>query len=283
MDTSRDSNSIEPKPFDPGPGDNWPRRFSWPMRLFVFCFVGDMVVRSLLALTNCDTTWTAEYGIAANPEALPEPAELRQITAGEHPQGLTSTTGRLWQSVASVGPYFSPVPSEATQAKLTSTVDYGKYAITWSVTRMAFLGRLVGVDQDWPMFSPNVGNEDTLGRLRLVYADGTSEICRHTADPEDLTSFGHWFEEKPIQICLKLHRDYETRMGYCGWLTTIHKTNSAGSPLVRIEVFKVRYTYPSPSDDAFVFLSAQTGPPVAQQEPVFWIYDVATRTGKYVP
>jgi hypothetical protein len=278
MDASHDVKSN-----DSGPGNNWPRRFSWPMRLFVICFVGDMVVRSLLALTNCDSTWTAEYGIAGYPKPLPAPAELRQIASGEHPQGVTSKTERLWQSVASIGPFFSPMPSAETQAKLNSAEDYGKYAITWVVTRLSFVGKLVGVDQDWPMFSPNVGNEDTLARLRLVYADGTSEICRHTADPADLTRYGHWFEEKAIQICLKLHRDYETRMGYCGYLTTIHKTNAAGSPLARIEVFKVWYVYPSPSDDAFAFLSAQTGPPVMQQDPVFWIYDVATRTGKFVP
>lgn len=260
----------------------WHKKFSWPMRLFLFCFVADMVVRSLLSLTNCDNTWAWEYDLPKYPLALPTPAELDEIAAQEKSHPIFAQAERLWQSVASVGPFLSPIPSAETAAKLKTPVDAGKYAITWTVTRLGFIGRLVGVDQDWPMFSPNVTMTDTLGRLRLVYADGSSEIHRHAADPEDLTCYCHWFEEKPLQVALKIHRDEEVRLGYCNWLVKNRPANDVGSPLVRIDLFTVSYAYPSPADDAPAFLKAQTGPPRAQQGPTFWVYDVATRTGKYV-
>lgn len=267
---------------DSGPDDSWPRRFSWPMRLFLCYFLFDMVVRSLLSLTDCDSTWNEEYGIAAYPAALPTPAELEQVAKASPEKPLAAKAERLWQSVRTVGPYFSPMPSDETRAKLETPEDVGKYAITWTVTRLAFVGHSLGVDQDWPMFSPNVGTDETLGRLRLVFADGASEIQRHIADPEDLTWFSHWFEEKPLQVVLKIHSDEDQRLGYCMWLAKQRPKNDTGSPLVRIEVFEVWYTYPTPDDDARAYLIAQTGPPPEQQGPVFWIYDVATRTGRWI-
>lgn len=261
---------------------SWPRRYSWPMRLFLCYFIGDMIFRSLLSLTPYNGDWSDEFHVELYPTALPTPAELRRIAADPQGDGYRAATDRIWTSLASIGPYFSPVPSDATRGELKSPVDAGKYAITWAVSRLQFVGVLVGVDQGWPMFSPNVGAGDTMGRLRLVFADGATRLYRQCADPVDLTCYGHWFKEKHIQVALKVHNDNALRLGYCRWLSRQFPQSDAGSPLVRIEVFKIRYEYPSPSDDASAFLAAQTGPPADQQEPTFWIYDVATRTGKYV-
>lgn len=252
------------------------------MRLFLCYFVGDMVLRSLLSLTPYDSRWSDELHVELLPAPLPTPAELDRIAAGTDAGGHTSRAARFRESLASLGPYFWPIPANQTRAVLETPLDVGKYAIVWSVSRLKFVGILAGVDQGWPMFSPNVVTGDTMARLRLVFADGSSQIHRHCADPGDLTCYCHWFEEKRLQIALKIHRDRIVRSGYCRWLAAQHPANESGSPLVRIDVFKIRYEYPGPYDDARRFLAEQIGPPPRQQEPTFWVYDVATQTGRYV-
>jgi hypothetical protein len=260
---------------------DYPKRFSWLMRVFLCLFVGDMVVRSFLSLSPYDSQWSYELSVELFPKRLPTQAEFNEILAGTHPDGRITRPGRLLDSIASVGPYFSPVPSEATQKHLQDPIDYAKYAIVWTASRLRFVGSFVGVDQDWPMFSPNVGDGDTIGRIRLIFADGSTRIWNSEADPPDITQYSHWFQEKQLQVATKLHRDQECRLGYCHWLCRQVPKNSAGSPLVRIELFKVDYVYPAPWQDAFAFLNAQREAQHDREEP-FWSYDVATRIGKYV-
>jgi len=268
------------------PGSNvteadYPRRFSWPMRIFLCLFLFDMVARSFIALTPYDEQWAEEVAMEDDlrPPPLPTPAELRQIRAGEHPGGCTSATASLAESFASLGPYFSPWPDERTRQKIDSPLQAGKYAVVWIGSRFWLIERILGVDQDWAMFSPNVGTGDTTARCRLVFADGSERYIRLIVDPADLTNYSHGVSEKWLQTQGKVHHDADARRGFCNYLAHRHPTNDAGSPLLRIYISKVRYEYPDPYQvDTFEFLRRQSGPPEDQIEPPFYYYDVAART-----
>ena len=132
------------------------------------------------------------------------------------------------------------------------------------------------------MFSPKVGTNDTVGRLELIYEDGSVQVHHLLCDPEDVTHYSHWFEEKHLQATTKVHKDVDARLGYCHMLARRQAHNDSGSALVRIRVFKVRYDYPSPDDDAREFPREQMGPPDSQVEPPFWQYDVASGKGRWL-
>ena len=259
-----------------------PPRFSWPMRLFLAYYLFDMFTRSMLSLTPASGDWRDELSMDRNPRAIPSRAELEQCSKGTHPDGFTSAGECYMASIRSCLRYFVPVPSQATREKCDSVQNVGKYALTWTASRLEFVGRLVGVDQNWPMFSPNVGNGETIARLQLVYADGSEEEHRLVCDPQDLTRYSHWFEEKFLQATTRIHRDSDARLGYCQMIARRTPQNDQGAELIRIRVFKVHYDYPSPDDDAHAFLSQQSGPPATQVDAPFWEYDVATDKGKWL-
>ena len=252
------------------------------MRLFLAFFLFDMFARSLIQLTPADDTWADELEVKSTPLALPSREELRHCNDEQHPDGYDSAFARWAACFKSAARFFSPYPSQDTRDQIDSVADIGKYVLTWTTTRLGFIGRIVGVDQDWPMFSPNVGDDETVGRLRLIYADGIQREHRLLCDPEDLTSYSHWFQEKHLQTACKVHRDTDTRVGYCHMLSRREPENENGSPLVCIRVFKVHYEYPSPSDDAYEFLTEQSGPPAQQIDEPFWEYDVALGKGRWL-
>ncbi len=251
------------------------------MRVFLSIFIGDMFVRSLLSLTPFDTQWNYELSVEVYPKSLPTPAELDQIASGKHSDTQLTRTARLSESLASLGPFSSPIPSEQTREKLNSAADIGKYAAVWITSRLRFIGSLAGVDQCWPMFSPSVSQDETRARIRLVFADGSTEIWYSAADPADITWYSHWFAEKPIQAALKVYGDVDSRIGYCNWLSHQVTHNGAGSPLQRIEVFEIHYDYPPPGENAVAFIKTESRRPQNHKKP-FWVYDVATRSGKRV-
>lgn len=254
-------------------------RFAWPMRLFLSALVFDMVARSFIALTPVHEVWLDELGMQRLPMGLPTATELAQIEAGTHPQAYQSPS-RRWQALGpSVGRFFVPWPSPQTRAWLDSPAAYGKFTVTWLGTRLNFIGSLVGVDQNWPMFSPNVRRRREVARSRLFYADGSQRVVRVLADPTDLAHYSHWFQEKHLAQQLKVPHDWEARMGYCNYLAHEHPTTETGAALVRIEISTVYYVYPPPGPEAAAQLVAQSGPPAEQTFPPFWRYDVKTRCG----
>lgn len=257
-------------------------RFGWPMRLFLCAFVGDMLVRSVLTLTPFDSRWSKELHVDLFPKQLPTPAEFDQIDAGKHPEGYTTRSSRLAASFEAIGPYLNPLPSAKTQAELVDGAAVGKYAVTWIASRLKFLGILIGVDQTWPMFAPYVADDESIARIRLVYADGTSDIWHPVNDPVDITNYSHWFEEKQIDFAAKLRGDQDVQVGYCRWLARKFANRPETSRLVRIEIFTIYYKYPPPGADSAELLRAQIGPPPDQQSAPTWIYDVATGTGKQI-
>lgn len=262
------------------PSNAWPRKFSWPMRVFLCYFVADMVLRSLFSLLPYGE-WREELRVAHYPKALPTPAELRAIRAGENPEHK-SPLARFAASLADVPAYLSPIPNAETRSRIEDVQDVGVYAATWLVTRLDFAGNVIGVNQGWPMFSPNTVTGDTLARFRLVYADGSSSIHNSIVDPVDPTSIGHFLDAKLRRSAGRAHEDVDIRLGYCMWLAKQYPANEAASPLREIEVFKVRYEYPGPQDDPHEFLAAQYGPPPSQQQAPFWVYRVASGRGEYI-
>jgi hypothetical protein len=113
----------------------------------------------------------------------------------------------------------------------------------------------------------------------MVYDDGSERIVRNLGDPDDLTHFSHWFQEKHLQVQLKVNRDWEARFGFCHMLAHRFPTSDRGASLSHVDVFTVRYDFPPPDANAHDFLAAQTGPPPDRVEPAFWRYDARSRTG----
>lgn len=259
---------------------SYPTKFSWPLRIFLFALLFDMAAHALLMLTRIEDKFIGV--VERYPEPLPTPAERRRIDAGEHPDGFTTYSGRLWHSAKGVAVFLSPEPSEEAAEKIETVGDVFRYAAAWYKTRADFLSKSVGIDQNWSMFSPNVGTEDTMGRCRLIYEDGSEVIHYPVCDPVDPCRYSHWFEEKHIQMGLAMSGDRDTRLGYCNWLSHRYPKNAAGSPLKSIVVFKVQYFYPSVDDDPAEFLRRQTGPPEKQVREPFWRYDVKTKRGEYL-
>jgi hypothetical protein len=251
------------------------------VRIFVVLFAVDLLVRSFISLTNCDE-WADGLNMQYRPKALPGREEFDQIAAGVHPEGYASVAERWGACGRSVAEFFIPWPNPKTCSKLDSALSCGSFALVWIDSRLTFLGQLVGVDQSWPMFSPNVAHGDTLCRFRLVYEDGSAREVRSLADPEDLTRYAHWFEEKHLQAQIRAGSDAEIRTGYCNYLAHRYPSSDSGASLKCIEVFRVHYSYPPPDVDARQFLREQTGPPSKQIEAPFCSYDVRTRREKHI-
>jgi hypothetical protein len=249
------------------------------MRLFLAYFLFDMLTRGLIVLTPADDDWFEELSMERNPLALPSRDELSQCAAGKDPK-YDSKWQRYAASFKSAGRFFVPIPEETTREKIASATDAGKYALTWLGSRQEFIGRSVGVDQDWSMFSPNVGDDDTMGRLRLVYEDGSQQEYRLLCEPQDLTYYFRRFQKRYALTDNLVHKDPAARLGFCHMLARRQPVNEHGAALVTIQVFRIHYHYPSPYEDAHEFLKRQTGPPDEQVETPFWEYDVATGKGR---
>ncbi|HKB42281.1 MAG TPA: hypothetical protein VKD72_37990, partial [Gemmataceae bacterium] len=188
---------------------------------------------------------------------------------------------RVWESADSVWTYFKPWPSEKTRRKLHGWTDSGKFAVCWLTTRLNFFNALVRFDQTWTMFSPNVGKWDHSIRVERVFQDGTREIVRNVAYPEDLTRYDsmRFITEKVLQYQTKLERDDDARLGYCNLIAHRRPANDRGSPLTTIFLYKRKVHYPEPGADAMETLRSQSGPGFWEGVKPFYEYDVKTRNG----
>jgi hypothetical protein len=262
-----------------------PPRFGWPMRLFLSFLIFDMVFHSLAALTDY-RDWMEnggdydkkEWTMERFPERLPTIQEIADIGQAADPDVPSPVADRFFRSLDSVWDYFKPWPSKESRRHLDSSEDIGWYALSWLTSRLDFFESLVNIPQRWTMFSPSASKEATVARSRLVFRDGSQEIVRLKADPEDLTSYSHWFQEKVLDYELKVAgRDWDSRFGYCNYLSHRHKTNGKGSPLAKIYIYEIKYKYPDPGEDAHAVLAAQNGPPAWDRDGPKHEYDVASR------
>ncbi|MCI0641775.1 MAG: hypothetical protein L0Y72_01355 [Gemmataceae bacterium] len=256
-----ESSSTPPKP-----------RFSWPMRFFLGFLLFDIVFHSFAALAPY-RDWLEEMDLARFPKRLPTWQELQDMKEGELTDKLLASADSVWE-------YFKPWPEKRVRDKLTTFEDHGMYALSWMTSRLDLFENLVGAPQRWTMFSPNASTEATVARFRLVYKDKEQKIVRITGDPEDLTNYTHWFEEKVLDAELKVPYDYDARVGYCNYLAHQHARNQAGSPLYKIYIYKVTYRYPAPGEDIRKAFVDQSGPPFWDRGGPQWCYNVADRTIK---
>jgi len=259
------------------------------MRIFLSIMVFDMIARSLLDVSPVDD-WGQEFGLPENemPLRLPTARDLRAIDRRVD-SNYGSRAERYQATLESVGDFFYQAPPQAVREKLQSRLDYARYGLWRLYTRLRFVGKLVGVDQSWKMFSPNVGTRDRLARFRLRYDDGSQRIVRLGIDPPDATRHFYWMFEKHIQTEAAIHRDVDARTGYCNMLAHRHAVSERGARLSEIDVFAVEYVYPTPYEHARSALAPQSGPPENQFQPLdedatsyqIWTYD-ARRYGPIV-
>jgi hypothetical protein len=231
-----------------------PPRFSWPVRLLIFILLFDIIFRSLAVMVPWDD-WISELDMERRPSPLPTRKEIRELADkadGQSPSPLGKEVGKI---LASTRDYFNPLPSDKTRAHLDSWNDQGKYTVAWLASRLEFMEHVVGVDERWPMFSPNVSHKRYVTRVKLIFADGSEQLVRQLSEPEDITCFFRWNQEKIL--------DYETKAvekpgqnnedecwGYCNLLRHRFPHNDRGSPLKEIRLYEVFYVAPPPGADA---------------------------------
>ena len=137
------------------------------------------------------------------------------------------------------------------QAETRKTWDVrGKYVFAWLASRLDIVENICGINEEWPMFSPNAGRGDRVARARLQYADGTDRLIRQRSEPADLTHFSRWNEEKILdhETKVKWSRREDECWAYCNLLSYRYPENENRSPLRRILLYSVFIDYPKPGD-----------------------------------
>jgi hypothetical protein len=267
---------------DPKTATPYPTRFGWGMRLFLAVLLFDMIFRSFSVMWPWGD-WAKDLDMQTMPRRLPTRAELAELPLESSVDNPAPLQEEVMLTLDSVWVYFKPWPEPQTRARLHTWNDSGRWALAWMTTRLEFIENVIGINEEWPMFSPSVGRRKWLARARLVYADGSEEIVRGKCDPEDLTNYSHWWEEKVLDHELKVREGGESKardsFGYCNLLSHRYSRNASGSELRRIYLYLVRYDLPPPGVDARQWLKEQTGPPSEQQYQPFYSFDVSTRKG----
>lgn len=262
---------------------DYPRRFGWGMRVFLTLIVFDMVFRGFSVLWPWGD-WAEQLDMSLMPRRLPTRAEWAELPYQASEDNPDPRREELMLTLDSVWDYLKPWPERSARARIRTWTDGGKWGLTWMISRLEFAENLVGFNEEWPMFSPSVSRKKWVARARLVYADGSERTVRGKCDPEDLTNYAHWWEEKVLDHELKVKEGGEGRArdncGYCNLLAHRYPRNDAGSELKTIFLYPVRYDLAPPDADARAWLKGQTGPPPGQVLKDFFEYDVASRQGK---
>jgi hypothetical protein len=213
------------------------------MRIFLFILLFDIIFRSFTVIIPWEE-WREELHMRALPYRLPTAAEARELSAAGE------LRPRLNESRESFREFWLPWPQGETRDHVSDASSKGKFAFVWLSSRLDLVEELIGFNQEWPMFSPNVSQEKRVTRARLTYADGQQRIIRSLSDPENLTHYWRWNQEKILDHETKARNDenYEEEcFGYCNLLAHRYATNSAGSPLVSIRLYRVKYEFAQPS------------------------------------
>lgn len=248
------------------------------MRLFLTVILVDIVYHSFSSLTPYRDWLDDDWKLERYPKRLPTWDEIAELTAnGEGAKNSPTLAERVFESLDSTWDYFKPWPPREIRGKLVTWEDHGMYLLAWTTSRLDFFENLIGVPQRWSMFSPNASKDVTVGRVRLLFADGTRRDVRLLADPEDLTRYSHWLQEKVLDCELKIAgRDGDSRYGYCNYMAHQYRRNAAGSPLTAVYIYKINYRYPNPDEDAYEVLKSQSGPPNWDRDGPNWEYRVET-------
>jgi hypothetical protein len=277
-------NLSQPASTDDSARPSYPTRFGWGMRLFLGVLLFEIVFRSLSVLFPwADWAGESELDMRTMPVRLPTQAEMAGLAEKATTERPHPVADDVMESLDSLWDYWKPWPEARTRAKMRNWTDGGKWGLCWLSSRFDFVENVIGFNQEWPMFSPGVATKKWFARARLVYADGSDQIVRGLCDPDDLTRYSHWFQEKILDHELKIKEGkghVDDNFGYCNLLSHRYPHNQAGSPLTRIYLFIVRYEFPPPGVDARAWLAEQTGPPAKQVYADFYVFDATTRNGK---
>ena len=234
-------------------GDEMRTSFSWPLRVFLTLFVGNMLVGSFLSLTPAQDEWFDEFDMATAPEA-----------------SLADDPSRVAQAVLA---YLDPTQATNGDQHAERKRRPLESSVTWLATRLEFFEGLAGIDQGWPMFSPDVATESEQPRFELLYADGEQRTVRVPTDPRDPTKFFRLFAEKPLQLADSLLDDVSVRRGYAAWLARTFAFSRGGAPVVEVVLRRVDYEFPAPGSTRQVWIELR-------QRDIEWRFTVATQSGQ---
>lgn len=260
----------------PSNGETKPSAHSSWLRLFIAVSLTTMVLRSGLNTVMHHLDWSSELEMFTLPYPLPDARERADIRAGG--SRYATLTERTASSAASVLRFFAPSPSAKTAPHLTSATAWLKYGVVWVHTRLEFLGRLIGVDERWTMFSPSVGTRRVAVRAHLHFADGSMTEVRTRVEPDDFTDFVRPFAQRRLQLAINIAELDDVRTSWCQALIRAHPTNESGATLVVIDLHKVRHDLPPPDVDPVAHWSAENHRR-AESAP-FWRCDVTRGTSE---
>jgi hypothetical protein len=149
------------------------------------------------------------------------------------------------------------MPAEVSTTRWDNALLWLKYCLAWTATRLQWCECILNIDQEWPMFSPNVGKKKYPARARLLYADGTETLIRTRSDPGDLTCYFRWGPGKYLGYDRGVADDSGYRWyacpGWCNLLSHQFPVNANGAPLKEIRIYQVRYDFPAPGVDQHAF------------------------------
>lgn len=248
-------------------------RFRWPMRIFLTLIIFDMVFHSLANVFDY-SEWRSELAMTSSPKPLPSWPEICEIT--DTGKG-TPVSERWMETLDSAWDFARPWPGKESRTKIDSWEKTGAWVSYWLGTRIGFPEKLLGLRQDWSMFSPSVATKKQLARARLVFADGSTQTVRLSCDPVDLTCYSYFGNYRVMNYEDDVHSDGESRRGYFNLLKFRYPTNQHGAQLDTIFLYTFTYRFPGPDDDAAAFLRAQSGPPGWEKTPS---YEYVVKTGK---
>jgi hypothetical protein len=260
----------------------YPTRFGWGMRLFLSFVLFAIVFRGFSVCFPW-ADWAKALDMRTRPRRLPTPAEIAGRGGEASDKDPHPVRDDVLAALDSVWDFFKPWPEPAARPNLRTWADGGRWALVWLSSRLEFVENVLGANEEWPMFSPSVSRAQDLARARLVYADGSEKVVRSKGDPEDLTRYSHWFQEKVLDHELKVQEGEahaDDNFGWCNLLAHRYARSEAGAELTRIYLFKVRYKLAPPRADAGEWLRRQTGPPADQLYKDFYEYDVSAAHGK---
>jgi hypothetical protein len=230
-------------------------------------------------------SWAGNVPIQEWPLGLPTRAELEQIEHSEHPEGYSSTGVRVGASISSLGRFFLPGADPMAREYLAEGGELSPLILTWLYNRMHFLSKVIAINQQWVMFSPNVMTEYPVPRFVLLYESGEKRTYRAACDPpEDLLQpvYPFWFNEKNLQICYNVLTNEAVRMGFAHHLSQKYSADETGSPLSQIMLHRVLYQFHPPGSDAAAWYTEQSGPPADQVSEPIWYYEVEQAQGTWI-
>ncbi len=226
------------------------------MRILICVVLFHMLYRSTGILYPWED-WLGEVNLSRMPRALPTRSQIdkmREEAEGSNEQVLDE----FKKCGLSLARYWNCVPEEETRARLKSPLDWTKYALAWTASRLQWCECILGIDQEWAMFSPKVGRGKYMSRARLCFEDGTERVVRSLSEPEDYTSYTRFGAGKTLGLDRFVFSDqsyrHEACAGYCNFLAHQTPTNQDGARLEAILLYEFKINFVPPGEDAHAFL-----------------------------